>query len=154
MTAILPPRLDPGDPKHITPAAGVDERWFADALSAVQQLARRVVPGCDFAAVDLIEVNGSHPMAEGERSRPFEQAWGPNACDTLSVALLSGPMNEGGQLLGVLHLFSHDQPFGPGAAEPAALVARLTAALVVGRRHRRRPGPAASRYGTAGRNGS
>ena len=107
-------------PEHTPSPARLHERWFDDALTTVQEVARRLVPGCDSAAIDLIRAEGAHPSAH------------PTHSDTASVALLSGPMNEGGQLLGVLHLFSRDQPFGPAAAEPVALVARLTAAIVTG----------------------
>ncbi len=107
-------------PDHTPSPASGHERWFDDALTAVQDVARRLVPGCDAAVIDLIGADGSHPSAD------------PTHCDTVSVALLSGPMNEGGELLGVLHLFSREQPFGPAAAEPVALVARLTAAIVTG----------------------
>jgi hypothetical protein len=88
-------------------------------LNALSQLASLVVPGCREATIDLIDDSGpSHRLP----SRPIG--------DAVRLPLLSGPMDEDGELVGVLNLLG-DRPFGGDVAEPAARLARLAATIVV-----------------------
>lgn len=102
--------------------------WLEPAVAALTALARGLVPGCGEATLELVGEARWHGLAD----RTLTPLGTDVAADTFSLPLLSKPVEEGGELLGLLTLHACGRPFGPEAAAPARLVASMAAALVAG----------------------
>jgi len=93
------------------------QAWPGRVVRALLDLAPCTIPGCLRAELEPATSIGS----------------GDEPGDRMRISLLSAPADEGGELLGVLVLYAEAR-FGPGAAEPAALLARAAVAAIAAER--------------------
>lgn len=117
MTAVLPERSSQ-DGRHPASSPHLDR-----ALSALVALAPRLIPGCDRVGVELL----GYGLEWGQ---PLDAPPAAGTDDIFRLPLLSGPVNEAGELLGLLNLYACGRRFGPEATEPARLLASLATALI------------------------